>query len=148
MVVVSFIASKLNFAPDHVALKRPSRLVSGLLVQSRDITGSVGGKSSKLQDPVRLIDSTQVIAYASRPPISWSQNRPYGRIFCSCVITYLLPVISHLIRVVHAISNCIHPRSIHFFAQRCLGICSCFRFKGASFLSFDISPRFPWIALG
>ena len=85
MVVVLFIASELNLALKQVALKRPSCLVSRLLIQSRDIMGSVGGKSSKLQDPVRLAGGTQVIAYASRRSISWSENWTYGW-NCYCVI--------------------------------------------------------------
>jgi hypothetical protein len=75
VIVVLFIASELKLATEQVALKKHSYLASRLLIQSRDITGFVEGKSSKLQDLVRPADGMQVIAYASRPPISLSQNR-------------------------------------------------------------------------
>ena len=69
---IHFFLTKLF---EQVASKRRSCLVSRLLTQLRDITGSVEGRSSKLQDPAKLADGMQVIVYASRPPISWSQNR-------------------------------------------------------------------------
>lgn len=142
--------SNLKLASGQVALKRHSCLASRLLIQSRDIMDFVEGKSSKSQDPVRLVESMQAIVYASRPTTSWSQNRltvvPYF-----CVITYLPPVIIH--------SFAPYPRCpCHFqlytpliytlFAQRCLGICSCFRFKGIFSRFTCIPPRFPWMIPG